>query len=203
MKDWPPLPPDDELERADDLLDQADALLRRHHARREPPGSVRDDWTPNAGLDDDDLPILTEVVDDFEFPSEPPLARQRPADAFGLYTSGASAPSRGQDAYTQPAPAAFAAPGQRAADPTETQSSRLAERLVELDTEIAREIGNWVAAEMPQILARELDQLAGRVQAELQAHLRATLLPELSARVGKLLDHAADPGASPDRPPGA
>ncbi|MHB1373665.1 MAG: hypothetical protein ACYC5W_10085 [Thauera sp.] len=203
MKDWSSLPPDDELERADDLLGQADALLRRHRTRSEPASSATDAWAPSAGSDDDDLPILTEVVDDFEFPPDPPLARQRPADAFGLYTPGASAPYRGQDAFTQPAPAAFAAPGQRAADPNEALSSRLAERLVELDTEIAREIGNWVAAEMPQILARELDQLAGRVQAELQAHLRATLLPELSARVGKLLDHAADQGASPDRPPGA
>lgn len=203
MKDWSPLPPDDELERADDLLDQADALLRRHHARSEPPSSVGDDWTPNAGLDDDDLPILTEVVDDFDIPSEPPLARQRPADALGLDTLQASSPFRGQSIFTPPSPAPFVAPGQHATEPSDAMSSRLAERLVELDTEIAREIGNWVAAEMPQILARELDQLAGRVQAELQAHLRATLLPELSARVGKLLDHAADPGASPDRPPGA
>lgn len=198
MKEWPELPRDRELERADDLLDQADALLRRHHARNEARTDAADAWAPAAGLDDDDLPILTEVVDDFAFPSGTAPGPRAPGDAYAYGPSYAGGPFEGFDAATPHAPSA---PARTAPPASEAISSRLAERLIELDTEIAREIGNWVAAEMPQILARELDQLASRVQAELQAHLRATLLPELSARVGKLLDQTADPAATPDRPP--
>jgi hypothetical protein len=200
MKDWPELQPDRELERADILLDQADALLRRHHAHEEPEGGPADAWTPGAGLDDD-LPILTEVVEGFEFPPETPASSLRPAAPFRLGSSPATAMHQGPEALDPPASAAATAvPLARAAAPSDTLQARLAERLVELDTEIAREIGAWVATEMPPILARELDQLAGRMQAEIEAHLRATLLPELSARLGRLLDLAADPGRTPDRP---
>ena len=44
MKDWKPLPHDEDLERADDLLDQADALLRRHRSTI--------DFTPSGPLHD-------------------------------------------------------------------------------------------------------------------------------------------------------
>ena len=114
MNDWPPPSRDDHLDRADDLLGQADALLRRH---------------------------------------------------------------RGQsDIEAQPA-----------------------EKLVELDTEIARKVADWVAVEFQQVLDRELERLGERVRAEMLAHLRATLLPELSAQVSTLLDDSARPSATPDR----
>lgn len=200
MKEWPELPPDRELERADDLLDQADALLRRHHARSEPRNEPMEPWTPNPGLDDDDLPILTEVVDDFELPSVAPPGPRAGADAYPHGAAHASGPFHGFDA---PAPHAPSAPARTSPHAADTLSVRLAERLIALDTEIEREISDWVAAEMPQILARELDQLASRVQAELEAHLRATLLPALSARVGKLLEQTVDPDSMSDRPPAA
>lgn len=76
MRDALQPPQDDELERADALLDQADALLRRHRgsAPRTPPPAT----FPSAALeteirlepfaleDDDDLPILTDIVDGLE-----------------------------------------------------------------------------------------------------------------------------------------
>lgn len=76
MRDELQPPQDDELERADALLDQADALLRRHRgsAPRTPPPAA----PPSAALetetrlepfaleDDDDLPILTDIVDGLE-----------------------------------------------------------------------------------------------------------------------------------------
>ncbi len=76
MRDELQPPQDDELERADALLDQADALLRRHrgNAPRTPPPAA----FPSAALetetrlepfaleDDDDLPILTDIVDGLE-----------------------------------------------------------------------------------------------------------------------------------------
>ena len=76
MRDALQPPQDDELERADALLDQADALLRRHRgsAPRTPPPTT----FPSAALetetrlepfaleDDDDLPILTDIVDGLE-----------------------------------------------------------------------------------------------------------------------------------------
>jgi hypothetical protein len=204
MRDWPTLPPDDELERADSLLNQADALLRRHRVDDKHADATADDWAPGAELDgdDDDLPILTEIVEDYELPPALPRVPSRsvtgfdraPAQSAALHeTARAPLSTPGM-----PTPAQTTATADTAIQ--DALSARLAERLVKLDTEIAREIGNWVAAEIPQILARELDQLAARVQAEMQAHLRATLLPEISARVGRLLDPAADPLAKPDRP---
>ena len=60
MNEWLPPSRDDDLERADDLLGQADALLRRHrgqsdmaahsHAHTQDPEPAFDD--------DDDLPMI-------------------------------------------------------------------------------------------------------------------------------------------------
>ena len=61
MNEWPPPSMDDDLERADDLLGQADALLRRHRGQSdmEAPRHAQD---PDPAFDDDDdLPILTDV----------------------------------------------------------------------------------------------------------------------------------------------
>lgn len=183
MKDWPALPPDDELERADSLLDQADALLRRHRMDDRRTDTAAPDWPASADLDDADLPILTEIVEGFALPADLPPRTTHPSTGF-----------------ERPPPPTVAATTQEVTALQDALSARLAERLVELDTEIAREIGNWIAAEMPQILARELDQLATRLQTEMQSHLRATLLPSLSARVGSLLDQAAEPVTRPARP---
>ncbi len=88
MSTWAPLPRDDELERADELLDQADALLRRH--RGTDPGATR----PRAALDDEDLPILTDVVDDFELIHEPaPAAAGAPPGVTEAASAATPAPS--------------------------------------------------------------------------------------------------------------
>lgn len=75
MSRWatgPGIEPDDELKAADELLGKADALLRRHHRSAEPA-------EPDVfvALEDEDLPVLTDVVDPSELPAAalapPPL----------------------------------------------------------------------------------------------------------------------------------
>ncbi len=150
-------------------------------------------WPPpgneHEGDDEDDLPILTEVVEGFERPPGRPVP-----------------PLRATTGVAHGQPAAVQAPGhpQISADAgavtRDAASARLTAQLAALDTDLAREISDWVAAELPQVLAHELDQLAARVQAEMQARLRVTLLPEISACVGRLLDQAIRPSAGTDRP---
>lgn len=206
MSNWPPYARDDELERADDLLNQADAFLRRHRGSTDTspehfPAEHRD-GQPSAAAgarapagDDDELPILTDVVDDFD------LGEAWPA-AFGARPRGFSPlpspiPETAAPSQSSAAAQAFgtgpvlpASPPAPAAAPGAHEREALAQQLVALDTRITREVSAWMASELPQIVERELDQFADRLQAELQAHLRATLLPELSARIGGLLDGA-------------
>lgn len=165
MKDWPPRNDTEaEIERANDLLDKADALLRRHR------GSEFEAGFDNAEVsvpleDEDDLPILTDIVDDFDI--------------------GAPVLTEVADA----APAAVAAPVEA---PPAIDPARIAERLVEIDTEISREVEAWLANELPQILSREFDALVDKVRSETLAHLRATLLPTLSERIARRLDALDD-----------
>ena len=63
MSPWklpPRIEPDDELRTADELLGKADALLRRHKGRDLP---EPDEF---VALDDEDIPVLTEIVDPAE-----------------------------------------------------------------------------------------------------------------------------------------
>ena len=185
MKEWPPSPRDDDLERADDLLGQADALLRRHRGQSdmEAPRHAQD---PDPAFDDDDdLPILTEIVDDLDLP--PTWTEHKVANAAAASTF-----------ITPPAPAAVVSASDQAVHRAAV-AQHLVEKLVELDTEIARKVADWVAVEFQQVLDRELERLGERVRAEMLAHLRATLLPELSAQVSTLLDDSARPSATPDR----
>ncbi|KON80599.1 hypothetical protein PA01_02125 [Azoarcus sp. PA01] len=142
--------PDDDLKAADELLDKADALLRRHKGADLP---EPDEF---VALDDDELPVLTDIVD--------------PSELEGLELA-------------EPLPAA-AAPE----EPIPIAASELAEQLVSLDTAISREIENWFATELPQLLSRELDKLSDRLRVETLAHVRATLLPALSERISRSLE---------------
>lgn len=126
---------DADLAEADALLLKADALLRRHRFGAS---------DPSPATIDDDLPILTEIVDDLPSPPAPVLAHPD-----------------------------------------------LAEQLVELDTELNREIENWFANELPELLAVELETLSRQLREKALAHLRATLLPMLSARIARRLDVAS------------
>ena len=141
-----PLDDDD----GDHLLDTADALAPLQDA--------------------DDLPILTDVVDDFDDARVEPFI-------------GESEPIILEPVDTDPVIAAVTPK----ALPTD-----LAERLVALDTAIARHIEDWVANELPQLVSRELDELAERLSTKAAAHLRATLLPLVSARIADSLDSDAD-----------
>lgn len=168
MKDWPTIghETDAELERADDLLGKADALLRRHRGSDAPlPDDDPVDEYEVALEDGDDLPILTDIVDDFD-PEIPLLTEVAAAPAVLAPT---------------PQPAVVAPPP--GLDP-----AFIAEQLVELDTEIRREVEAWLATELPQILSREFDALIEKVRGETLAHLRATLLPTLSEHIASRLD---------------
>jgi len=182
MKDWPPLSPDEELARADSLLDQADALLSRHRptTRDNLIESPNDALSPfGANLEDEDLPILTEVVDDLNLP--PDWAEQA-AKPLPPLSKPAAQPTTLDDAL-------LAAPAITLEDRIAFQ---IAERLIELDTQITRSIGDWMDREFPQLLQRELDRLAEHLQTEMRAHLRATLLPELSARISEQMNRMPD-----------
>lgn len=186
MNEWLPPSRDDDLERADDLLGQADALLRRHRGQSDMAAqSHAHTQDPDPAFDDDDLPILTEIVDDLDLPptwTEHKVANAAAASIF----------------HTRPAPAPAVTTADQAGHRAAV-AQHLAEKLVELDTEIARKVADWVAVEFQQVLDRELERLGERVRAEMLAHLRATLLPELSAQVSTLLDDSARPSATPDR----
>lgn len=116
--------------------------------------------------DGDDLPVLTDVVDDriepyigdsepiILEPLSPELARAEAAFAAGITTPPAD----------------------------------LAERLVTLDTAISRLLDDWVANELPQLVSRELDDLTERLRVKASAHLRATLQPLISAAIANTLD---------------
>ncbi len=153
MSSWsvpPRIDPDDDLKAADELLDKANALLRRHKGADLP---EPDEF---VALDDDELPVLTDIVD--------------PSELEGLELA-------------EPVPAAAAT-----AESVPIAASELAEQLVSLDTAISREVENWFATELPQLLSRELDKLADRLQVEALAHLRATLLPTLSEHISRSLE---------------
>lgn len=148
MNEWSPLGDDPaaELELADSLIGKADALLRKHRGA-EPPAHP------------DDLPILTDVVTDFD-------------DGIPLLAD----PVGGQDS-AEPA------------DPHRALNrAELVEHLVQIDTLIAREVEAWLSNELPQLLSRELDSLSERLRVETLAHLRATLLPTLSDHIASRLD---------------
>lgn len=84
--------------------------------------------------------------------------------------------------------AGFASPaGQPDPRAPHRDSIEMAELLVGLDTELAREIETWFAEELPQLVAGELDRLAAKLRTEAIAHMRATLMPALSERIAKRL----------------
>ncbi len=156
---------DAELELADSLIGKADALLRRHHATNAPPAAAA---TPAEAPDDgDELPILTDVVLDFD-------------ENIPLLSEVAQL----QQNTPSPAPAAAA----NQAGLSIQDRAVLVEHLVEIDTLIAHEVETWLSNELPQLLSRELDKLNERLRIETLAHLRATLLPTLSAHIASRLD---------------
>ena len=154
MNDWSPTPddPDAELQLADNLIGKADALLRRHRST-EPLTRATDDT--------DDLPILTDIVVDFD--DSIPLLSER---------------ENLQHGHLPPPSTSL----------HEQDQARITEHLVQIHTLISREVEAWLSSELPQLLSREIDALSTRLRVETLAHLKATLLPELSRHISKRLD---------------
>lgn len=119
-----------------------------------------------TSIDGDDLPVLTDVVDER---IEPYIGDSEPIILEPMH-------SEAELAHTAPPAGITQAPGD------------LAERLVTLDTAISRLIEDWVANELPQLVSRELDDLAERLRLKASAHLRATLQPLISAEIANTLD---------------
>jgi len=119
-----------------------------------------------AGTDGDDLPVLTEVVNDRV---EPYIGESTPIILEPI----------------TPEPAAFDAV---ALTGPEDATNLMAERLIALETAISRHIEDWMANELPQLLSRELDEFADRIRVKAVAHLRSTLLPLISTEIADNLD---------------
>ena len=153
-------PRDHDLERADILLDQADALLNRH---RE--AEAADTPSPPFGgttAADDDLPLLTEVVDVRSPPAASPVA---PADL-----------------------AAEAPPIPADAPPTPADAPPAAALRATLEREIAAAVEDWLVDQLPLIVDRQIDLLVERLRAETLDELRHGLAPAIAERVLQRLD---------------
>lgn len=117
---------------------------------------------PEAG-DSDDLPVLTDVVDER---IEPFIGDSEPI----ILEPVGSEPEL-QDAASVLAPV-----------------PDLAGRIVELDIAINRLIEDWVATELPQLVSRELDALAERLRVKAVTQLQHSLQPLISAEIARRLD---------------
>lgn len=146
---------DDDLRAADELLGKADALLRRRHRQSDAPAP-----DPLMSLDEDDLPLLTDIVDPSELPE-------------GLASASTVQPTsvgdERPDGIAQPSPAR--PPAEHADAPPREPRPRPAD----LDTALRDAMENWFATEFPQLLSRELDAFSARLQQEILAQLRAAL----------------------------
>jgi len=138
-----------ESDATDRLIDQADALLHKHRPRGERDGDELPMLTDV--VEDDDLPVLTTTVD----PESPPSVIHAAASADTL-------------------PPSFV------------------EQLIELDALIHRRIDDWLTHELTVILTAEIDAAKARIRDEIHAHVRSTLLSDISQEISELLD-ANDP----------
>lgn len=160
----PRIDPDDELKAADELLDKADALLRRHKGTelREPDEFV--------ALDDDELPVLTDIVDPSELEGLE-LAARLPAAATGESVPIAASELAGQLVSL------------------DTAISR------EVETWFATELPQLLSRELDKLA----DRLQVETLAHLRATLLPALSERISRRVEGGADSASgSPGFSRD-----
>ncbi|QID19738.1 hypothetical protein G3580_06270 [Nitrogeniibacter mangrovi] len=139
-----------ETEEADRLISQADALLQRHR-----PGA--------PAAEADDLPMLTEVVEDEDMP-----------------------------VLTSAVDPAHPEPVTHTAAVAETVPPDFVEQLIELDAIIHRRVDDWLNNELPAVLSAQIDAAKTRIRDEIHAHVRTTLLSDISQEISELLD-ANDP----------
>ncbi|MCK6392346.1 hypothetical protein [Zoogloea sp.] len=117
---------------------------------------------PEAG-DGDDLPVLTDVVDER---IEPFIGDNEPI----ILEPVGPEPELDDDL------------------PVLTATPDLAGRIVELDIAINRLIEDWVTTELPQLVSRELDALAERLRVKAVTQLQHSLQPLISAEIARRLD---------------
>lgn len=161
--------PDDELRTADELLGKADALLQRRRGRADESDADR-----FIALDEEDLPLLTDIVDPSELPQAqptPPLPAP-PAPAVGANT--ATAAETADSMNDRRIAGAIGKPLAETAPP-----ARSADRFADVDAALQQAVEAWFATEFPQLLSRELDAFAARLQQETLAQLRTALLRRL------------------------
>ena len=139
---------------SDNLLDQADALMRRRSfvaGAQNPPGATPAQAEPAPEPPGDEVPVLTEIV----------------ALDDSLLLSADSPDSDSQTtAHWQIENAV---------------RDRLAQLLSERYSELAREIEAWLDEQMPQLVIRAMDGITDHLVALLANRARDELLPRLEA----------------------
>ncbi len=146
------------------------------------------DWPPLRTGTDADIQLADALLDK----ADALLKRHRTANQTGVSQPSADDLPLLTDVVADHNPAApLTALMPLQPEPVQQQSKQalLAETLIQLDTDISREVETWLATELPQILSRELGGLADRIRAETLAQLRATLLPALSERIASEFDN--------------
>ena len=129
------------------------------------------------------------MASDVDSPSSP-ISTSKVASTEAIRARAASSPSKAANTAEE-------AIGGAAAIST-IASARFTETLIELDTEIARSIEEWMEREFPQFLQRELALMQTRLHKQLHEHLNATLLSEISTHISRHLGHSPLPEQTQD-----
>lgn len=166
----------------DHLIEKANALMQRHQG-----------FAANAP-DADDLPILTDIVEDappaLEERIEPFIDAASPiiVEPFSNEPEALDELPLLEDDVEELTPLA---PVEVAAAPS-LPLAELDQRLAAMEAAISRQLEDWVANELPQLVSRELDELSERLREKAAAHLRSTLLPAVSAEISARFDDASE-----------
>ncbi len=137
------------MNHGDDLLQQANQLMRRH--RSFVAGGAQSAVAEAPSTDRDDLPVLTEVV-------EEPVERSA-LDSTGVGSQPAIAPERIEALALE----------------------MLFERLPVQRQALAEELAKWLDSDLPEVIMRVLDGITDQLVAQIAEEARAALLPRLQA----------------------
>lgn len=137
------------MDHSDDLPQQADQLRRRH--RSFIAGGAQSAAVETPSTDRDDLPVLTEVVED-------PAARSS-LDSSDVGSQPVIAPERIEALALE----------------------MLFERLPVQRQALAEELAKWLDSDLPEVIMRVLDGITDQLVAQIADEARAALLPRLQA----------------------
>lgn len=163
-----------DLHTVDVLLTKADALLSRH---KKP-----------AMREEEDIPVLTDIDDDtqvemIEAESLPPFAEDDEDYLFKpVPPAEATAPQDEARAQTPDEPSP---PVENTA--VQADMTPILEQLIDLETTISRQIENWFAAELSQLIEHEFNQTSLRLREQVLAQMRTTLQPKISEQISEHL----------------